>query len=141
MDLFAGARIWLPCEVKPGPFSDERMVLVVADGNEWFGFVNVRWLRRHGSEDTDEVLAKVIDVDGPTFHARISGNALQAKLFQGRVEHAVPVILSKPEIGRRPDSERLVVDPIPRSKRRRSADALWPDGENAVWRFEDPIPP
>ena len=90
MDLFAGARIWLPCEVKPGPFSDERMVLVVADGNEWFGFVNVRWLRRHGSEDTDEVLAKVIDVDGPTFHARISGNALQAKLFQGRVEHAVP---------------------------------------------------
>ena len=90
MDLFAGARMELPCEVKPGPFSDDRMVLVVADGSEWFGFVNVRWLRRHGSEDTGEVLAKVIDIDGPTFHARIPGSALQTKLFQGRVEHAVP---------------------------------------------------
>ena len=38
MDLYPGARMWLPCEVKPGPFSDERMVLVVADGSEWFGF-------------------------------------------------------------------------------------------------------
>ena len=90
MDLFPGARMCLPCEVKPGPFSDERMVLVVADGSEWLGFVNVRWLRRHGSEDTDEVLAKVIDVDGPNFHARIPGNALQTRLFQGRVKHAVP---------------------------------------------------
>ena len=58
MDLYPGARMWLPCEVKPGPFSDERMVLIMADGNEWFGFVNVRWLRRHGSEDTDEVLGE-----------------------------------------------------------------------------------
>lgn len=90
MDVFVGARIWLPCEVKRGPFSDERMVLIVADGSEWFGFVNVRWLRRHGSGDTDEVLAKVVDVDGPTFHASIPGNALQTRLFQGRVEHAVP---------------------------------------------------
>ena len=90
MSLFPGARMWLPCEVKPGPFSDERVVLVVAEDSEWLGFVNVRWLRRHGSEDRDEVLAKVVDIDGPTFHARIPGNALQARLFQGRVDHAVP---------------------------------------------------
>lgn len=90
MSLFPGARMWLPCEVKPGPFSDERTVLVVADGSEWLGFVNVRWLRKHGLEDTDEVLAKVVDIDGPTFQARIPGNALQARLFQGRVDHAVP---------------------------------------------------
>ena len=90
MGLFPGARMWLPCEVKPGPFSDERMVLIKAGGNEWLGFVNVRWLKKHGSQDTDEVLAKVVDVDGPTFQARIPGNALQTRLIQGRVEHAVP---------------------------------------------------
>ena len=90
MDLYPGARMWLPCEVKPGPFSDERMVLIMADGNEWFGFVNVRWLRNRRSEGNDEVLATVVDVDGPTFHARIPGNALRTRLFQGRVERAIP---------------------------------------------------
>ena len=90
MSLSAGASMWLPCEVKPGPFSDERMVLVIADGSEWFGFVNVRWLKKRGLEDRDEVLARVVDVEGPTFHARIPGNALQSELFQGRVDRAVP---------------------------------------------------
>ena len=90
MDLFAPARIWLPREAKPGPFSNELMGLVVADGRQWFGFVKIGWLRRHGSEDSDEVPAKAVDVDGPTLHARILGNALQTRLIPGRVEHAVP---------------------------------------------------
>ena len=90
MSLSAGARMWLPCQVKPGPFSDERMVLVIADDSEWFGFVNVRWLKKRGSEGKDEVLARVVDVEGPTFRARIPGNAPQSELFQGRVDRAVP---------------------------------------------------
>ena len=89
MSLIPGARMWFPCEVKPGPFSDERVVVVRADGSEWIGFVNVRWLRYQGSEDTDEVLAKVVDVDGSTFRARVPGNALHSGLVQGRVERAV----------------------------------------------------
>ena len=90
MSLSAGAGMWLPCEVKPGPFSDERVVLVIADDSEWLGFVNIRWLRNHGSEDKDEVLAKVVDVKGHTFRARIPGNALQSGLIRGRVDRAVP---------------------------------------------------
>ncbi len=90
MSLIPGARMWLPCEVKPGPFSDERMVLIMADGNEWLGFVNVRWLRNQRTEGNDEVLATVVDVDDPTFRARIPGSALQSRFFQGRVDHAVP---------------------------------------------------
>ena len=81
--------MWLPCEVKPGAFSDERVVVVRADDSEWVGFVDVRWLRRHGSEDTDEVLAKVVDVDDSTFRAQVPGNALQSGLVQGRAERAV----------------------------------------------------
>ena len=90
MNLSAGANMWLPCEVKPGPFSDERMVLVIADGTEWLGFVNVRWLKNQSSEGRDEVLARVVEVEGPNFRARIPGNALQSGLFQGRVDRAVP---------------------------------------------------
>ena len=89
MSLSPGASMWLPCEVKAGPFSDERMVLVIADDSEWFGFVNVRWLKKKGLEDQDEVLARVVDVEGPTFRARIPGSALQSELFQGRVDRAV----------------------------------------------------
>ena len=90
MRLSEGASVWLPCQVKLGPFSDERMVLVVADGSEWLGFVNIRWLKKQGSESNDEVLARVVAVEGPTFHARIPGNALQSELFRGRVDRAVP---------------------------------------------------
>ena len=90
MCLSAGASVWLPCQVKLGPFSDERMVLVVADGSEWLGFVNIRWLKKQGSESNAEVLARVVAVEGPTFHARIPGNALQSELFRGRVDRAVP---------------------------------------------------
>ena len=41
MELSAGASMWLPCEVSPGPFSDERTVLVIGDDGEWGG------LRQH----------------------------------------------------------------------------------------------
>ena len=90
MDLSAGASMWLPCEVWPGPFSDERGVLVVGDDGEWGGFVNTRWLKKKIPEGRDEVLAKVVDVDGPIFRARIPGDALQGGLLQGRVESVMP---------------------------------------------------
>jgi len=41
MSLRPGARIWIPCEVKPGPFSDERMVRVQSQAGEWLGFVGL----------------------------------------------------------------------------------------------------
>ena len=90
MGLSAGASMWLPCEVKPGPFSDERMVLVTGGDSEWLGFVNTRWLKKRSPEGRDEVLARVVDVDGPTFRARIPGEAFQSGLFQGRVDRAMP---------------------------------------------------
>ena len=38
MSLRSGMRIWLPCEVKPGPFSDERMVRVESESGSWLAF-------------------------------------------------------------------------------------------------------
>ena len=45
MNLKPGMVVWIPCEVKPGPFSNERSVLVKALGNPWVGFVDIRFLQ------------------------------------------------------------------------------------------------
>lgn len=66
MTLHVGTRIWIPCRVKPGPFSDERTVLVSSDDSDWSGFVNVRWLKSRGDNDNDQVLATVVSIDGTT---------------------------------------------------------------------------
>ncbi|HSK80825.1 MAG TPA: hypothetical protein VLQ45_30515 [Thermoanaerobaculia bacterium] len=57
MTLEAGAQIWVPCEVKPGPFSDERLVRVRDSGREWLGFVQANRLR-------EPIGALVVSVNG-----------------------------------------------------------------------------
>lgn len=39
MALGPGRRVWVPCEVKRGAFSNERMVKVIGPLGEWLGFV------------------------------------------------------------------------------------------------------
>ena len=87
--LAVGTRIWIPCSTKPGPFSDERTVLVSSDDSDWSGFVNVRWLKSRGDADNDQVLATVVSIEGATFTARIRGHALHERLFRGRMERAI----------------------------------------------------
>ncbi len=89
MSLAPGSRIWIPCEVKPGPFPDERMVLVASDGAEWFGYVNVRHLRDGVQEGRDAVMATIVEVRGDTFTARIRGHTPASSLFQGLTERVV----------------------------------------------------
>ena len=84
-EVAVGSRLWLPCEVKPGPFTDERRVLVQGEGGNWMGFVNVRWLHEKEAEDGhNAVLAKVVEVEESSFRARIRGSALAGGLFEGR---------------------------------------------------------
>jgi hypothetical protein len=50
MALKIGTRVWVPCEVKPGPFSDERFVKICVNGeNPWLGFVPVDRLKEPDS--------------------------------------------------------------------------------------------
>lgn len=86
VELAVGAKMWLPCQVKPGPFSNERMVFVDDDVGQWFGFVDVRWLKSGEDEGSDQVLARIVDVDGTQFKASIPGYAPRRRLFRGRVE-------------------------------------------------------
>jgi hypothetical protein len=81
-----GARIWIPCEVKPGAFSDERMVRVSHEGGEWLGFVNVSSLRDRGQEGATHILGIVEDLQGNRFTARLAGDAVTSAPFLGSVD-------------------------------------------------------
>jgi|WetSurMetagenome_2_1015567.scaffolds.fasta_scaffold28059_5 hypothetical protein len=84
MDMKAGATIWIPCEVKPGPFSNERLVRVTAAGAEWVGFVDERHLKDAHQAGATLVRAKVTSVDAERFEARLPGHSLGAgRLFHG----------------------------------------------------------
>lgn len=92
MPLRPGARIWIPCEVKPGPFSDERMVRVQSDAGEWLGFVDISSLEdRKLEEGRTRILATIESVESTRFSARLPGHAVRSLLFEGSVERAVPV--------------------------------------------------
>jgi hypothetical protein len=91
MRLEVGARIWFPCEVKPGPFSDERLVRVSESGHEWIGFVPSHHLKESILEGRTQIPALVVSVSGESFTVRFPGEALTPSLFEGVVSRIRPV--------------------------------------------------
>ena len=45
-EIKKGMVVWIPCEVRGGPFPDERRVYVGTEIGEWFGFVNISQLEK-----------------------------------------------------------------------------------------------
>jgi hypothetical protein len=92
MALNVGTRVWVPCEVKPGPFSDERFVRIcVNGGSPWLGFVPVDRLKEPILEGHTLLPVLVVSVMGDKFTARIPGEALTPSLFEGVVARVQPV--------------------------------------------------
>lgn len=91
--LKVGSGVWLPCEVRPGPFNDERVVRIRVDDVDWVGFVNTEWLRVGDIlEGSNAVLAKVSEVSGGRFVAMIPGSSPnQPSTIEGQVDRWVPV--------------------------------------------------
>jgi len=58
-----GDIVWLPCEVRSGPFKDERRVYLQFGEDEWFGFVNVNELKHKVLQGPDRVKAVVIGME------------------------------------------------------------------------------
>ena len=84
MTLRPGATIWLPCEVKPGPFSDERLVRVeLPSGDPWVGFVELGALKEPIDEGRTLVRAIVVEVSKDRFVARILGHDVTPRPFEG----------------------------------------------------------
>jgi hypothetical protein len=91
MALTVGKRVWLPCEVKPGPFSDERLVRVPSDRGIWVGFVPTSALRDAPLVGETFVSAVVIEVHDDRFSARVPGHAVTPIPFEGITSRAVRV--------------------------------------------------
>lgn len=95
MPLEVGQTLWLPCEVKPGPFPDERLVRISTfQGREWLGFVPVRLLKEPVEKGRTHVKAVVAEVREDTFSATLPGHAVTSGMIEGqssRVERIGPV--------------------------------------------------
>ena len=83
MELKPGSAILIPCEVKPGPFSNERLVKV---GN-WVGFVNINYLEnRDVQSGATRIRAVVVRIEEDRFLAKLPGSSLDAsKTFEGEL--------------------------------------------------------
>jgi hypothetical protein len=57
-----GDQGWLWCEVRPGPFPNERRVYVKVGDSEWFGFVGISQLENKLVEGKDRVRAAIVAV-------------------------------------------------------------------------------
>lgn len=71
-----GDYIWIPCEVKPGPFSNERLVKCSSGDDDWLGFVQEYSLKSRTVEGDDSVKAEVVNVNCKMLTARIFGEPL-----------------------------------------------------------------
>ena len=82
-----GSYVWLSCEVRPGPFPNERMIRVQGrDGVSWVGFVDKSLLKRPVEEGNTQVRALVVQVAGDRVRAQILGEPLGATLVEEQVQ-------------------------------------------------------
>lgn len=86
-----GHLVWIPCEVKPGPFSDERIARVRSDTVEWVGFVPVHSLREPVTEGDTYVRAIITELSDRRFIAKIAGEPVASSFFEGNLSRVEPI--------------------------------------------------
>lgn len=86
-EIRPGATVWLRCEVKPGPFSDERMIRVGPPENQWIGFVPARVLAdQHVETGETLVRAQIVGVEEGYVSVRLPGHAIAASIFHSPID-------------------------------------------------------
>jgi len=83
-----GRYVWLSCEVKPGPFSDERIVRVSSVGDVWVGFALVSALKNPVVSGSTSIKALVVGIEKDQFEAQPMGSPLTRTLLRGDVAKA-----------------------------------------------------
>lgn len=83
MTVPVGSHLLLPCEVKPGPFSNERLVRVPNEGHDWIGFVPISALEDPITKGSTQVKVIVVEVQGGKFRARVPGHGIESSIFEG----------------------------------------------------------
>ena len=75
-----GEKVWVNCEVKPGPFSNERLTRIDLPDNPWVGFVDVAALKDGKmKKGQNGVLARVLKLSGQHVLALVQGHALDSR--------------------------------------------------------------
>lgn len=90
-EIKKGMVVWLPCEVRRGPFSDERKVYVRSALGDWFGFVNTSELEKKVSEGKDRVRGLVLAIESNHIILGINGQSPASKALTAEpslIEHA-----------------------------------------------------
>ena len=82
MELAVGSYVWLPCEVKPGPFANERLVRLRSALSEWLGFVATTSLKEPIEEGRTLVHALVLDLGGNRLTAQVPGAPVGSSIFE-----------------------------------------------------------
>lgn len=100
MNLSVGQHVWIPCEVKPGPFSDERLVRVNAPAPDsampvWTGFVPATRLREPINVGSTDATAVVVDVINDRFLAQL-GDGFSNTVFEYHIAQAQPIERAQP---------------------------------------------
>ena len=91
MTLRVGGHVWVPCEVKPGAFSDERLTRIHGGTTEWVGFVPTASLRDVVEKGATAVRAVVLDVCGETYVAQPLGHSLGSSAFRADIRAVAPI--------------------------------------------------
>ncbi len=81
MAIKEGSGVWLPCQVKRGPFSNERLVRIhLPQNKEWVGFVDVSYLKDRDMEQGEtQVLARVTAIGTNVITLIVQGHALDSR--------------------------------------------------------------
>lgn len=82
MRLQVGDRVWIPCEVKPGPFSNERLVRLDLPTGPWVGFVDISALKEQMETGNSHVLALITAIEDDRLTALVQGHAFDTRQVQ-----------------------------------------------------------
>lgn len=91
MAFSIGQYVWVPCEVKPGPFADERMVQCSSPSGQWLGFVSIAGLRNPLAEGRSEVKAVVLDLLDDYLRLQVLGAPVANTVYQDLTSRVSPV--------------------------------------------------
>lgn len=84
-------RVWVPCEVKPGVFSNERVATIERNGDAWVGFVPDSVLRERIERGRTAIQALIYEVREGVVHAFLPGDAVTPGIFVGPIERVTPI--------------------------------------------------
>jgi hypothetical protein len=91
MTLRVGSFFWIPCEVKPGPFSDERLARIADAEAEWVGFVETSSLQSPIAEGRTALKAVILEVTDGRYLAQPVGHGVDASTFQATLKKVTPL--------------------------------------------------